>query len=68
MEDLNWDNYIQFINEPKHLVNPVRGIRIFDSQFLEIVTSTPWYLIPIAYFPPIAYLYYLSYLELSTSV
>ena len=68
LEDLKWDDYLQFINEPKHLVNPVRGIRLFDSRFLEIVTSTPWYLIPIAYFPPITYLLYLSSQENSTLI
>ena len=54
-KNLTWDEYVQFINEPKHLVNPVRDIKLFDNPFLEIFTSTPWYLIPICYFPPIAY-------------
>ena len=31
LKDLTWDTYLQFINEPKHLVNPVRDIRLFDN-------------------------------------
>lgn len=56
MNDLKWEDYIQFINEPKHLVNPIRDIRLFDSSFLEFFSSTPWYLIPIAYGPIIVML------------
>ncbi len=60
LEGLNWDDYIQFINEPKHLVNPVREIRLFDNPILEYGVCTPWYYIPIAYLPPIIYCYYLG--------
>lgn len=55
---LSWDEYVQFINEPKHLVNPVRDIKLFDNPILEALTSTPWYLIPICYFPIIAYCFW----------
>jgi len=65
MEDLNWDSYLQFINEPKHLVNPVREIRLFDNPILELGVCTPWYFIPIAYFPVIYYCCYLGSLELT---
>ncbi len=51
MNDLKWEDYIQFINEPKHLVNPIRDIKLFDTYIIEIFSSTPWYLIPIAYGP-----------------
>jgi len=55
--NLTWDDYIQFINEPKHLVNPVRDIILFDNSFFEFFTMTPWYAIPLAWFPLIAYFY-----------
>jgi len=42
---------MQYINEPKHLVNPVRNLWLFDFQPLEIVTMTPAWLIPVAYAP-----------------
>jgi 4-hydroxysphinganine ceramide fatty acyl 2-hydroxylase len=52
-----------FINEPKHLVNPVRDIILFDNPFLEMFTRTPWYLIPLAYVPTIYYHLSLSNIE-----
>lgn len=55
--NLTWDDYIQFINEPKHLVNPVRDIKLFENKFMELFTMTPWYAIPLAWFPLIAYFY-----------
>src|SRR5438067_9803437 len=55
--NLQWDDYIQFINEPKHLVNPIRDIRLFDNGFMEFFTRTPWYAIPLAWIPMILYCY-----------
>lgn len=55
--NLSWDDYITFINEPKHLVNPIRDIKVFDNWFLELFTKTPWWGIPIA-FGPIFYYHY----------
>lgn len=51
------DEYIQFINEPKHLVNPIRSLKIFDTEFLEFFSKTPWYAIPIGWTPYILYYY-----------
>lgn len=28
--DWNWNDYMEYINEPKHLVNPVRDLWLFD--------------------------------------
>lgn len=53
--NLQWGEYMQFINEPKHLVNPYRDIILFDNWFLEMFTRTPWYFIPIAYIYTIWY-------------
>ena len=49
--DWSYEDYMQYINEPKHLVNPVRNLWLFDFQPLEIVTMTPMWLIPVAYAP-----------------
>ena len=49
--DWSYEDYMQYINEPKHLVNPVRNLWLFDFQPLEIVTMTPAWLIPVAYAP-----------------
>ena len=49
--DLTYDEYITFINEPKHLVNPIRDLILFDTPILEILTKTPWYGVPIGYIP-----------------
>ena len=50
--NLSWDEYITFINEPKHLVNPIRDVILFENPFLELFTKSPWWLIPIAYILP----------------
>ena len=33
------------------LVNPVRDMKMFDHWFLEFFSKTPWWMIPIAFFP-----------------
>lgn len=55
--NLKWDDYIQFINEPKHLVNPSRDLILFENKFLEFFTMTPWYAIPLGWGPLIIYFY-----------
>lgn len=49
----NWtyEEYTQYINEPKHLVNPVRNLYLFEFFPLELVTMTPFWLIPLFWFP-----------------
>lgn len=56
---------MQFINEPKHLVNPVRDLKMFDTPIVEYFSKTPWYAIPIVYLPPIVYFFLQSYSEIS---
>jgi 4-hydroxysphinganine ceramide fatty acyl 2-hydroxylase len=57
--DYTMAEYVQFINEPKHLINPVRCCRMFDSDFVEYFSKTPWWVIPVYYYP---YLFYMLYL------
>jgi predicted heme/steroid binding protein len=49
--DLTFDEYNKYINEPKHLINPVRDLRMFSWRWIEALSKTPWWAIPIAYIP-----------------
>jgi len=49
--DWNFEEYCTYINEPKHLVNPVRNLKIFEFFPLELVTMTPFWLIPVFWWP-----------------
>jgi hypothetical protein len=66
--NLSWDEYITFINEPKHLVNPIRDIKIFDSWYLEMFTRTPWYFIPLAFIVPYLHHAYQAKCDVMASV
>ena len=57
-----FDEYYQYINEPKHLVNPVRNLRLFDSDICELLTMCPWFGIPMVYIPLTCY-YIINSLE-----
>jgi len=52
---MSLEEYIEFINEPKHLINPVRSIIILDNPFFEMLTKTPWFFIPIGWAPMLVY-------------
>ena len=49
--DMSFKEYVTYINEPKHLINPVRDIRLFDNWFLEMCSKSPWWGILLAYIP-----------------
>lgn len=51
----NWtyEEYMAFINEPKHFVNPVRDLKMFDNEYLEPFSKCPWYALPIFWAFPI---------------
>ena len=57
--DYEYEDYIKFIHEPKHIVNPVRDIILFENPILETMTKTPWYMIPAA-FSILLYYYYVN--------
>lgn len=50
-----FDEYVEFINEPKHLVNPVRDVKLFHFYPFEFVTQSPWWGIPLYYIPLLVY-------------
>uniref|UniRef100_A0A7S3CN35 Fatty acid 2-hydroxylase n=1 Tax=Strombidium rassoulzadegani TaxID=1082188 RepID=A0A7S3CN35_9SPIT len=46
-----FEEYYDYINDPKVLVNPIRDLRLFDNGVLELLTLTPWFFIPLVYVP-----------------
>ena len=50
---------LAFIKEPKIFDDPKKQIRIFNEDFFEIFSSTPWYAIPLFWIPlTLTVLYY----------
>jgi len=58
----NKEEYLNFIHDPKHMINPPEAI-LFENSFCERFTKTPWYMIPILWGPLIMY-----YLAISWSL
>ena len=56
-KNFSYDEYVRYVAEPKHLINPAREIILFDTWWLEIFTKTPWYAIPIFWVPWTIYFY-----------
>ena len=50
---LTHEEYMAFIREPKILSDPTKQIRIFNEDFFEFFSSTPWYAVPLAWLPTI---------------
>jgi hypothetical protein len=46
-----YEEYYDYINDPKVLVNPIRNVKLFDNEWLELVTLTPWWLILVFWIP-----------------
>jgi len=57
---LTLEQYIHFVCESKHSVDPNRDIILFDTPFLEFFSKTPWYAIPLAWTPWVCYYLYQS--------
>jgi 4-hydroxysphinganine ceramide fatty acyl 2-hydroxylase len=51
--NLTVEEYASFVLEPKHLINPVRDVVLFDNPILEILTKSPWYAIILGWLPVI---------------
>ena len=49
--NFTFEEYCTYINEPKHLVNPIRDIIMFDHWFLEMFSRAAWYVVPIGMLP-----------------
>ncbi|KAM0732375.1 Fatty acid 2-hydroxylase [Formica fusca] len=58
------DRYWEWVNLP---VN--RPIRFFQSDILELLSITPWYIMPIVWFPIVIYFFYMGCVgNISTSI
>jgi 4-hydroxysphinganine ceramide fatty acyl 2-hydroxylase len=44
-------DYLEYLDEPKILINPWRSIILFDNPLLEAITIAPWYMIPLGILP-----------------
>jgi len=64
-EILDYEEYTKFINEPKHLVNPVRDVRMFDPDIVEYFSKTPWQAVPVVWIPIIMYNIWQSQLSMA---
>ena len=54
--DISFEEYCTWINEPKHVINPVRDIVLFSNPFMEnYLAKTPWWVVPIAWIPVATY-------------
>jgi 4-hydroxysphinganine ceramide fatty acyl 2-hydroxylase len=65
---MSFDEYVQFIVEPKLLINPVRDVILFDSPYLEVFSKTSWYTIPIGWSPFLIYYFYLNELDVISTI
>lgn len=43
MTKLNYEEYMNFVNDPKHLTRPGDILRMFQSPILDFFSRTPWY-------------------------
>ena len=53
MMNTKWtlDDYINYLEEPKMLINPWRNVKLFDNVALEWITGGPWYMTPVVTLP-----------------
>jgi 4-hydroxysphinganine ceramide fatty acyl 2-hydroxylase len=51
------EEYIQYLEEPKVLINPWRNVKLFDNWFFEEITQGPYWMTPVVTFP-VAYYYW----------
>ena len=47
---LNRDEYLKFIHDPKHMIDPPDVI-MFDNKFIEYFSKTPWFALVLVYLP-----------------
>lgn len=45
------ENYSEWVNKPVD-----RPLRLFGPEFLEMLTKTPWWLVPLFWIPAITYI------------
>ncbi len=63
--NLNHEEYNNFINDPKHLTRPDDEHRMFATPFIEFFSRTPWYHVALFWAPIASYHLYLGLQDLS---
>lgn len=61
---VNLKEYLEFIDDPKHMINPSEAI-LFENPFFELFTKNTWYVILCVYIPLILYDLYNAYLYMN---
>ena len=56
--DWTLDTYRQYIDEAKHLINPVRDVVMFDTWFFEVNSKTGPLQLIISHMPHLIYMIY----------
>lgn len=62
-QKLNLKQYLEFIHDPKHMINPPEAI-MFETPFLELFTKNPYWVILVVYIPLILFNLYWSFIEM----
>jgi 4-hydroxysphinganine ceramide fatty acyl 2-hydroxylase len=62
-QKLNLKQYLEFIHDPKHMINPPEAI-MFETPFLEAFTKNPFWIILVVYIPIILFNLYSAYNEM----
>jgi len=65
---LNLEDYTNFINDPKHLTKPGEKMRMFDNEICETLSNTPWYHVPMFWFPVATYFVWKSTYDLTPEI
>ena len=58
------EEYVQYLEEPKILLNPWRQVKLFDNWFLENFTQGPWWMVPVCTLP-VSY-YFMTFAQTNT--
>lgn len=64
---LNLKQYLEFIHDPKHMINPPEAI-LFDTPALEFFTKNPYWVILMIWLPLVLYNLFYAYFELERSI
>lgn len=57
------DQYLKLIHTPRHLSY---SARLFENSYLELLTKTPWWVIPLFWFPIAGFLFYSGFIGFSS--
>jgi len=41
-KDWEFEEYMKWVNEPKHIANVAKGLQMFDTPIFETISKQPW--------------------------